>query len=39
MEMYQIVLLSVAAVIIVLYFVQKFTGINYIHMIVQWQPV
>lgn len=39
MEMYQVVLLVVAAAIAVLYFVQRFTGVNYIQMIVQWKPV
>lgn len=39
MEVYQIVLLIVAAAIAVLYFVQRFTGVNYIQMIVQWKPV
>lgn len=39
MELYQVVLLVVAAEIAVLYFIQRFTGVNYIHMIVQWKPV
>lgn len=39
MELYQVVLLVVAAGIAVLYFIQRFTGVNYIHMIVQWKPV
>ena len=39
MELYQVVLLVVAAGIAVLYFIQRFTGVNYIHMIVQWRPV
>ena len=39
MEMYQIVLLVVSAAIAVLYVIQRFTGVNYIYMIVQWKPV
>lgn len=39
MEMYQIVQLVVAAAIVVLYFVQKFTGINFMEKVIQWKPV
>lgn len=39
MELYQIVQLTVAAVIGVLYIVQKFTGISFMEKIIQWKPV
>ena len=39
MEVYQIVQLAVAAVIGVLYIVQKFTGISFMEKIIQWKPV
>lgn len=39
MELYQIVQLIVAAVIGVLYIVQRFTGISFMEKIVQWKPV
>lgn len=39
MEMYQVVLLVVSAIVAILYFIQRFTGVNYIQIIVQWKPV
>lgn len=39
MEMYHIVLLAVAAVIGVLYIVQRFTGFNFMEKIIRWKPV
>lgn len=39
MEVYQIVLLTVAAVIGVLYIVQRFTGVSIMEKIIQWRPV
>lgn len=39
MEMYQIILLTVAAIIAVLYIVQRFSGVSYIEKIIQWKPV
>lgn len=39
MELYQIVLLIVAAVFAVLYIVQRYTGISFMEKIIQWKPV
>lgn len=39
MELYQIIQLIVAAVIGILYVVQRFTGISFMEKIVQWNPV
>ena len=39
MELYQVILLVVSAIVAILYFIQRFTGVSYIHMIVQWKPV
>ena len=39
MEMYQIVQLTVAAVIGILYIVQRFTGFKFMEKIIQWKPV
>lgn len=39
MEVYQIVLLTVAAVIGILYVIQRFTGVSIMEKIIQWKPV
>lgn len=39
MELYQVVLLVVSAIVAILYFIQRLTGVNYIQIIVQWKPV
>lgn len=39
MEMYQIVFIIVVVCTAALYLVQRFTGVNYVYMIVQWKPV